>query len=71
VLPKAHVRFRLPWRWDGSQAILQSRCVDETGDVQPTLREIVKVRGVNSVHHNNAIQSWKVAADGAVSNVQV
>lgn len=71
ALPKAHVRFRLPWRWDGSEAVLQSRCVDETGGVQPTLREIVKLRGVNSVHHLNAIQSWKVAADGTVSNVHV
>jgi sulfane dehydrogenase subunit SoxC len=71
VLPKAHVRFRLPWPWDGREAVLQSRCVDETGYVQPTLREIVKVRGVNSVHHLNAIQSWKVAADGSVTNVHV
>jgi sulfane dehydrogenase subunit SoxC len=27
------------------------------------------VRGVNSVYHYNAIQSWKIAADGGVSNV--
>jgi len=27
------------------------------------------VRGVNSVYHYNAIQSWNVAADGQVSNV--
>jgi sulfane dehydrogenase subunit SoxC len=68
VLPLAHVRFSLPWRWDGREAVLQSRCVDETGYVQPTLRDLVKVRGVNSTFHLNAIQSWKVAADGAVSN---
>jgi sulfane dehydrogenase subunit SoxC len=71
VLPLAHVRFRLPWRWDSREAVLQSRCVDETGYVQPTLRELVRVRGVNSVFHLNAIQSWKVAADGSVSNVHV
>jgi len=68
VLPLAHVRFSLPWRWDGREAVLQSRCVDETGYEQPTLRDLVKVRGVNSTFHLNAIQSWKVAADGAVSN---
>jgi sulfane dehydrogenase subunit SoxC len=68
VLPLAHVRFSLPWRWDGREAVLQSRCVDETGYVQPTLRDLVKVRGVHSTFHLNAIQRWKVAADGAVSN---
>lgn len=71
VLPFAHTRFRLPWRWDGRDAVLQSRCTDETGYVQPTLAELVKVRGVNSKFHLNAIKSWKVAANGSVSNVHV
>ena len=31
ILPVCHTRFRLPWMWDGKPAILQSRCVDETG----------------------------------------
>ena len=69
VLPFAHTRFRLDWRWDGREVILQSRCTDETGYVQPTLAELVKVRGLNSRYFNNAIQSWKVASDGHVSNV--
>jgi sulfane dehydrogenase subunit SoxC len=69
VLRLAHTRFRLPWRWDGQETILQSRCTDETGYVQPTRAELVKVRGLNSIFHNNAIQSWKVAADGRVHNV--
>jgi sulfane dehydrogenase subunit SoxC len=73
VLPLCHTRFRFPWRWDGRQCILQSRCVDETGYVQPTLGQLVAVRGLNgpigSVYHLNAIQSWQVAADGSVSNV--
>ena len=71
VLPFAHTRFRLDWRWDGREAVLQSRCTDETGYVQPTLAALVKVRGVNSHYFNNAIQSWKVAADGSVHNVHV
>jgi sulfane dehydrogenase subunit SoxC len=69
VLPLAHTRFRLDWRWDGREAVLQSRCTDETGYVQPTLAELVMVRGLNSSYNNNAIQSWKVAADGSVHNV--
>ncbi len=69
VLPFAHTRFRLDWRWDGHDAILQSRCTDETGYVQPPLAELVRIRGVNSHYFNNAIQSWKVAADGSVHNV--
>ena len=59
----------LDWRWDGREAVLQSRCTDETGYVQPTLAALVKVRGLNSIYHNNAIQNWKVAADGSVHNV--
>ena len=69
VLGFAHTRFRLDWRWDGLPAVLQSRCIDETGYVQPTLAELTKVRGLNSIYHNNAIQSWKVLADGSVQNV--
>jgi sulfane dehydrogenase subunit SoxC len=71
VLPLAHTRFRLDWRWDGREAVLQSRCIDETGYVQPTLAELVRVRGLESRYFNNAIQSWKVAADGSVHNVHV
>lgn len=69
VLPKCLTRFRFMWNWQGGPAILQSRCVDETGYVQPTLAELVAVRGLNSVYHLNAIQSWGVAKNGEVSNV--
>jgi sulfane dehydrogenase subunit SoxC len=69
VLRFAHARFRFPWKWDGQEAVLQSRCTDETGYAQPRLADLVKIRGVNSVYHLNAIQSWKVAASGEVSNV--
>jgi sulfane dehydrogenase subunit SoxC len=74
VLPICHTRFRLPWQWDGrSTAVLQSRAVDETGYVQPTLGQLIAVRGLNgplgSIYHLNAIQSWQVASDGKVSNV--
>jgi sulfane dehydrogenase subunit SoxC len=69
ILSKCHTRFRFPWRWNGEDVILQSRCVDETGYVQPGRAALVAVRGVNSVYHYNAIQSWKIAADGQVGNV--
>ena len=66
VLPKAHTRFTFPWRWEGGEAILAARCTDETGYVQPTRLELVDARGVNSNYHNNAVQGWKVTADGSV-----
>ena len=73
ILPVSTVRFRFPWLWDGKDAILQSRAVDETGYVQPTLKRLVDIRGLSgpfgSIYHLNAIQSWAVAADGSVSNV--
>lgn len=69
VLPKSHTRFRVPWTWNGEEAVLQSRSVDETGYVQPTLSELVAVRGLNSVYHLNAIQSWHIATNGEVTNV--
>ena len=71
VLRIAHTRFRLDWNWNGQETILQSRCTDETGYVQPTHSELVEVRGVNSNYHLNAIQCWRVATDGSVQNVQI
>jgi sulfane dehydrogenase subunit SoxC len=68
ILPKALTRFRLPWRWEGDSAILESRAVDETGYVQPTHRQLVDARGVHSFYHYNAIQSWQVQPDGEVSH---
>jgi sulfane dehydrogenase subunit SoxC len=69
VLPKCHTRFHFPWQWNGEDVILQSRCIDETGYVQPGRDALVAARGVLSFYHYNAIQSWKIAADGQVSNV--
>lgn len=69
VLSKAVTRFRLPWRWDGSETILQSRAIDETGKVQPTRAALIAERGLNSFYHYNGIQSWKLASNGEVSNV--
>ena len=71
VLSKALSRFNISWTWDGAPAILQSRAIDETGYVQPKIAQLRAVRGTRSIYHNNAIQSWRVAASGEVGNVQV
>ena len=71
VLTKALTRFRLDWNWDGAPALLQSRAVDETGHVQPNIHQLRAVRGVRSIYHNNAVQTWRVQPDGEVWNVQV
>ena len=71
VLAKALTRFRLDWTWNGGPALLQSRVIDDTGFVQPTIRQLRAVRGSRSIYHNNAIQTWRVDATGEVSNVQV
>ena len=76
----AHTRFRLDWNWDGEEAVLQSRCTDDRGHVQPTLAELSTVWGVNmeywlATDHRrnyanlfNPIYPWKVTRDGSVHN---
>jgi sulfane dehydrogenase subunit SoxC len=71
ILPKSLTVFRFPWQWQGQETILQSRCTDDTGYVQPTRATLVKVRGEKSFYHYNAIQSWKVASGGSIHNVHV
>jgi sulfane dehydrogenase subunit SoxC len=73
VLPKAATRFSLPWRWDGGDAALQSRCTDETGYVQPTRDQLIAARGMSAgpdgYGHYNGIKTWFVRRDGRVSHV--
>jgi len=78
VHSKAHTRFTYDWAWDGQEAMLQSRCTDETGDVQPSLAELTQHWGMQLADwkkperpraiHMNAIQPWKVARDGSISD---
>ena len=70
-MSKALTRFNIDWVWDGQPALLQSRATDETGQVQPRLNQLRAVRGTRSIYHNNAIQTWKLAPSGEVSNVQI
>jgi sulfane dehydrogenase subunit SoxC len=69
ILPKAPVRFRAPWRWNGGQAVLQSRATDDTGMVQPTRAAFAAERGLRGVYHYNAIASWRIDENGEASNV--
>jgi sulfane dehydrogenase subunit SoxC len=78
VLPKAHTRFTFPWKWGGEQTVLLSRSTDERGQVQPSLAEIGKIWDVTvdyfkkaNVGHTNAIQPWKVKANGRIYNAIV
>jgi sulfane dehydrogenase subunit SoxC len=69
ILPKAPVRFRLPWQWNGSPAVLQSRAHDDTGMVQPTRTAFAAERGLRGIFHYNAIASWRIDEKGEASNV--
>ena len=78
VLPKAHTRFYLPWRWNGQAAVLQSRCLDERGQLQPTEAEYARYWNLtraqlygtvqSQLGYCNWIQPWKVDPDGRVTN---
>ncbi|MEK0163216.1 sulfite dehydrogenase [Phaeobacter sp. A36a-5a] len=68
---KALTRFYLDINWDGSEMLLQSRARDASGYVQPTKAQLREVRGLNSIYHNNAIQTWWVKANGEAENVEV
>ena len=71
VWDKAVTRFYYEFDWDGRELLLQSRAMDETGYVQPSKNALRKIRGVNSVYHNNGIQTWHLHKNGEVENVEV
>ncbi|RDV05614.1 sulfite dehydrogenase [Undibacter mobilis] len=71
VLDKSCVRFYAETEWNGQELLLQSRAMDDTGYVQPTKDDLRKIRGVNSIYHNNGIQTWAVKPNGEVENVEV
>ncbi len=71
VQDKCLSRFNADFVWDGKPAILQSRAVDDTGQIQPTYRALRTVRASRSIYHNNAIQSWLLEESGELKNVQL
>jgi sulfane dehydrogenase subunit SoxC len=78
VLSKAFTRFRVPWRWDGGPAVLQSLAWDDAGNAQPTRAQIVAARGQSARNppvtafisqHYNGPTSWAVDRGGEVKHV--
>jgi sulfane dehydrogenase subunit SoxC len=67
----AWTRFTTPWTWNGTEAVLQSRCTDDKGQVQPIGAEYRKFWAPSGSPHGNAIQPWKVTSEGAVLNAYV
>jgi sulfane dehydrogenase subunit SoxC len=70
-LPMSMHRFYFEFDWDGQPLLLQSRAHDSTGYVQPTKNELRAIRGVESIYHNNGIQTWLVNERGEAENVEV
>jgi sulfane dehydrogenase subunit SoxC len=68
---KSMARFYVDFDWAGEELLVQSRAMDDTGYVQPTKQELRAVRGVNSIYHNNGIQTWLVRSNGEAENVEV
>jgi sulfane dehydrogenase subunit SoxC len=71
ALPLSLTRFYVDFDWDGRELMIQSRAIDDTGYVQPTKDELRKVRGTNSIYHNNGIQTWLVRSNGETENVEI
>ncbi len=71
VLDKSLTRFYVDFDWAGQELLIQSRATDSTGYLQPTKDELRKVRGVNSIYHNNGIQTWHVKGNGETENVEI
>ncbi len=68
VLPMALTRFRIPWQWNGSPALLESRSVDESGYIQPSREALIAERGSKTIFHYNGITSWRVSESGELTH---
>ena len=66
ALRKAHVRFTQMWKWNGGETAIMSRATDDTGYVQPTRAELIRVRGPGTLYHYNPIYGWRVMPNGRV-----
>jgi sulfane dehydrogenase subunit SoxC len=70
----AHTAFSFNWTWDGSPAVLMSRCIDEIGQIQPTRDQVREFWGIapgaplSVKGQDNSIQPWRVDRDGSVHN---
>ena len=68
---KSMHRFYHEFDWDGSELFLQSRAIDDKGNVQPTKEALRVARGENSIYHNNSVQTWHIKEDGSAENVEI
>ncbi|MCK8495023.1 sulfite dehydrogenase [Spirosoma sp. RP8] len=66
ILDKAHTAFRYVWHWNGTETEILSRVTDETGYVQPTLKQLIEARGNTIGYHFNPITAWRIKPDGTV-----
>lgn len=64
VMDKAHTYFRHLWQWNGDTTEIMSRAIDETGYVQPSLKELMDARGIGTGYHLNPVTAWLVKRDG-------
>ena len=71
VFERSVTRFYVDFDWQGEELLIQSRCRDSTGYLQPTKSELRAIRGVNSIYHNNGIQTWLVRSSGETENVEI
>jgi len=69
VLPQSLTRFRIPWEWNGAEAMLQSRATDDKGNVQESRAAWTAQYSPGNRFHNTMIQTWAVGTDGTVRNV--
>ena len=67
VLDKAHTHFRFLWKWNGDETEIMSRAIDETGYIQPSLKQLVDARGTDmGGYHLNPVTAWVIKKDGKV-----
>jgi sulfane dehydrogenase subunit SoxC len=67
VLDKAHTYFRFLWKWNGNETEIMSRAIDETGYIQPTLKQLIEARGNDmGGYHLNPVTAWVIKKDGGV-----
>lgn len=67
ILSKAHTAFRFLWQWNGLPTEIMSRAIDETGYVQPSLKQLAAARGTaTGGYHMNPVTAWQLKSDGSV-----
>lgn len=66
VMDKAHTCFRYLWQWNGDSTEIMSRAIDDTGYIQPSLKELITARGIGTGYHLNPVTAWLIKRDGQV-----